>query len=172
MVWREPDKVFRSRRRAGYLEHRQQTLVEGIEISPGLLHAEVEPGPEHLHPQQGEDAHEEEEQEEEGGDRLDAVGEGHHQVGEGLPVPEVRRRGTVSRSCVVVGGDGGRGRRVRGQGEMWSGGRERRKMSFYDAVVMQQVTLCDAVSLLGRAPPKARHQRTTYVKHSIIPNLD
>ena len=72
-----------------YLEDRQQTLVEGIKVPPWLLGdgVEVEPCPEHLHAQQREDAHEEEEQEQEGGDGLDAVGQRHHQVGQGLPVP-------------------------------------------------------------------------------------
>ncbi len=60
-----------------YLEDCQQALVERVKVSPGLLRrrVEVEPGPEDLHAEQGEDAHEEEEQEQQGGNGLDAVGQ-------------------------------------------------------------------------------------------------
>lgn len=67
-----------------YLKYGQETLIECVEVSPWFSSVAVlalaEPGPEHLHAEQGKDAHEEKEEEQEGGDRLDAVRQGVDQV--------------------------------------------------------------------------------------------
>ena len=50
-------------------------MVEAVKVPPGLFRRRirVEPGPEDLHPEQGEDAHEQEQEEQQGRDALDRV---------------------------------------------------------------------------------------------------
>jgi hypothetical protein len=52
----------------------------------------VEPSSEDLHAEEGEDENEEEEEEEERGDGLDRIEQRGHEVREGLPVPEAKRK--------------------------------------------------------------------------------
>lgn len=72
-------------------------MVEAVKVSSGFFRrgTGVESGAEDLHPEKGEDAHEQEEQKEKGGNTLDGVGQGGHQVGKRFPVStRIDRRGS------------------------------------------------------------------------------
>ena len=72
-----------------YLKHCEQALVETVKVPPGLLCQWVilKLGSKDLHPQQRKDTHEQEEEDQQGGNGLNTVGQGSHQVREGLPIP-------------------------------------------------------------------------------------
>ena len=58
-------------------------------MSPRVLLDRIgfdESGPEDLHPEQGEDGHEQKEEQQQRRDRLEAVGQRSHQIRQGTPV--------------------------------------------------------------------------------------